>query len=46
MKPTFRVVVHGVPIRSVTNMDKEAVIRKFELENRRILGNYRIVEWR
>ena len=46
MKPTFGVVAHGVPIRSVADMDKEAVIRKFELENRRILGNHRIVEWR
>ena len=46
MKPTYGVVAHGVPIRSITDMDKEAVIRKFELENRRALGNHRIVDWR
>ena len=46
MKPTFGVVVHGVPIWSVADIDKEAIIRKFKLENRRILGNHRIVEWR
>ena len=43
MKPIYGVVAHGVLIRSVTNMDKEAVIRKFKLENRRVLGNYRII---
>ena len=44
MKLTFRVVIYGVPIRSVANIDKEAVIRKFKLENCRILSNYRIVK--
>ena len=44
MKPIYGVVAHNVLIRSVTDMDKEAVIRKFELENRRALGNYRIVD--
>ena len=44
MKPTFGVVAHGVPIRSVADIDKEAVIRKFKLENCRILGNYRIIK--
>ena len=46
MKPTFGVVAHGVPIRSVADMDKEAVIWKFKLENCRILGNHRIIKWR
>ena len=27
-------------------MDKEAIIRKFELENRRAFGNHKIVKWR
>jgi len=44
MKLTFGVVAYGVPIRSVADIDKEAVIWKFKLENRRILGNYRIVK--
>ena len=44
MKLIFRVVVYGVPIWSVANMDKEAVIRKFKLKNCRILSNYRIIK--
>ena len=43
MKPIYGVVAHGILIRSVTNIDKEAIIRKFKLENYRALGNYRIV---
>jgi hypothetical protein len=43
MKPIYGVVAHGIPIRSVTNIDKEAVIRKFKLENYRAFGNYRII---
>ena len=46
IKPTYGVVTHGVPIRSVNDMEKEAVVRKFELENRRVLGSHRIVSWR
>ena len=46
IKPTYGVVTHGVPIRLVNDMEKEAVVRKFELENRRVLGSYRIVSWR
>ncbi|XTI85846.1 hypothetical protein V2W45_1208824, partial [Cenococcum geophilum] len=46
IKPIYGVVAHGVPIRSVINMDKEAVIRKFKLENCRVFGNHRIVKWR
>ena len=44
MKPTFRVVIYSVPIQSVADMDKKAVIRKFKLENCRILNNHRIVK--
>jgi hypothetical protein len=43
MKPIYGVVVHSILIRSVTNIDKEAVIRKFKLENCRVLSNYRII---
>ena len=43
IKPIYGVVAYGVLIWSVTNIDKEAIIRKFKLENYRALGNYRIV---
>ena len=43
IKPTYGVVAYSVLIRSVTNIDKEAVIRKFKLENYRALSNYRII---
>ena len=46
MKPTFRVVIYSVPIQSVADMDKKAVIRKFKLKNYRILSNYKIIKWR
>jgi len=46
MKPIFRIVTHGIPIRSVANIDKEAIIRKFKLKNRRILNNHIIIKWR
>ena len=44
IKLTFRVVTHGIPIQSIADIDKEAVIRKFKLENCRILNNHRIVK--
>jgi hypothetical protein len=43
MKPIYGVVVYGILIRSITNIDKEAIIRKFKLENYRALSNYRII---
>jgi hypothetical protein len=43
MKPIYGVVAYSVPIRSVTDIDKEAIIRKFKLENYRAFSNYRIV---
>ena len=46
IKPTFKVVIYGVPIWSVADINKEAIIRKFKLENYRIFNNYRIVKWR
>ena len=44
MKLIFKVVVYGIPIQSIANMDKKAIIRKFKLKNRKILNNYRIVK--
>ena len=44
MKLIFRVVTHSIPIQSVADIDKEAIIRKFKLENYRILSNYRIIK--
>ena len=44
IKLIYRVVAHGVPIWSIADIDKEAVIRKFKLKNCRILSNYKIVE--
>ena len=44
IKPIFKVVAYGVPIRSIADMDKEAIIKKFKLKNCRILNNYRIIK--
>jgi len=43
MKPIYGVVIYNILIRSVTKIDKKAVIRKFKLKNYRAFSNYRIV---
>jgi hypothetical protein len=42
--PTYGVVVHGVPIKSMTD-NREAMLRKWEIENHSIIENHRIIDY-
>jgi hypothetical protein len=43
--PTYGVIVHGIPIKSVENLTKEEMLRKFEFENQRTLEENQLADY-